>query len=77
MASIKTLIPETILKKKCLLHFGMIRVGYWVISSHVGYVSRRGLALVIVKTPVACQIANNAVTHLQPAVTVNMSLSRE
>jgi len=61
MVPIKTLIPEPVLKQKCHLHIGKNRGAYWVRSSRVGDVRRRGLALVIVKKPVARQIANSAV----------------
>jgi hypothetical protein len=61
MVPIKTLIPEPVLKQKCHLRIGKIRGGYSVRSSRVGDVSRSGLAL-HVKTPVARQIADNAVS---------------
>jgi hypothetical protein len=58
MAPIKTLIPEPTLKQECDLHIGKIRGVYWVRSSS----GRRGFVLVNVKTPVARQIANSAVS---------------
>jgi len=62
MTPIRTLIPEPVLQQKCLLHITKIRGDYWVRNGRVGYVSRRGLHPVIVKTPAARQIASNAVS---------------
>jgi len=71
MTSSRTLIPEPVLQQKCLLHITKIRVGYWVRNGRVGYVSRRGLDSVIVKTPAARQIANNAVSSCSDICTAH------